>query len=402
MERLYAAGCEHEYVRAYRPGVKVECEGSPQDRTTLTSQGNAARTIGAAPMSVRDPGEAGLRGRARRAPVDCAAHTSLNVMASRVIAILAAFVVMMFAVVGCNDPQEQGRGEADGGEDSSQPAREAKASRTDVRIPPMPADGDYNCADFVTRAQAKIVLERDPSDPHYLDGDGDGVPCEDLPAGSSASAIAGSSSSPASVPATAPSTAAGAPPPPSADDALSLLRSLTVAPPRSMAGYSREEFPHWASDAASYGWRAPDGSCDVRDAALIRDGQGVQIDEDCSITAGTWLDPYTGKTLTDSSEIDIDHVVPLANAWRSGANSAEWSTADREAYANDPEALLSTDAGTNRTKGDKGPEAWKPPNYDYWCEYARRWIWIKSDWHLTVNPAEKSSLQQMLRKCGAG
>jgi hypothetical protein len=168
-----------------------------------------------------------------------------------------------------------------------------------------------------------------------------------------------------------------------------------------MAGYSRDRFPHWASDAERYGWKEPDGSCDVRDAALIRDGEGVQIDEDCSITAGTWLDPYTGKTLTDSSEIDIDHVVPLANAWRSGANSAEWSTADREAYANDPEALLSTDAGANRTKGDKGPEAWKPPNRDYWCEYARRWIWIKSDWNLSVNPAEKSSLRQMLGTCGA-
>ena len=266
----------------------------------------------------------------------------------------------------------------------------------------MPADGDYNCADFVTRAQAKAVLDRDPGDPHYLDGDGDGVPCEDLPAGSSASAVASSSSSPASVSATAPSTAAGAPPPPSADDALSLLRSLTVAPPRSMAGYSREEFPHWASDAASYGWKEPDGSCDVRDAALIRDGQGVQIDEDCSITAGTWLDPYTGRTLTNSSEVDIDHVVPLGNAWRSGASSSAWSTADREAYANDPEVLLSADAGANRAKGDKGPEAWRPPNRDYWCEYARRWIWIKSDWHLSVNPAEKSTLRQMLGKCRAG
>jgi hypothetical protein len=130
LERLYATGREHAYVRAYRPGVKVECEGSPQDRTTLPSQGNAARTIGAAPMSVRDPGAAGLRGRARRAPVNCAAHTSLNVMASRAIAILAAIVVMMFAVVGCTGLQEQGRGEAAGGEDAAQPAREAKSTST--------------------------------------------------------------------------------------------------------------------------------------------------------------------------------------------------------------------------------------------------------------------------------
>ena len=85
------------------------------------------------------------------------------------------------------------------------------------------------------------------------------------------------------------------------------------------------------AEAASYGWRDPDGSCDVRDAALIRDGRGVRIDEDCDMTAGTWLDPYTGLTLTGSSEADIDHVVPLANAWRSGAASAAWSEADREA-----------------------------------------------------------------------
>jgi hypothetical protein len=104
-----------------------------------------------------------------------------------------------------------------------------------------------------------------------------------------------------------------------------------------------------------------------RDTALIRDGEGVQIDEDCSITAGTWLDPYTGQTLTDSSEVDIDHVVPLANAWRSGASSAAWSTADR----------------------------------DYWCEYARRWIWIKSDWDLSVNPNEKTALNEMLATCKA-
>ena len=95
-------------------------------------------------------------------------------------------------------------------------------------------------------------------------------------------------------------------------------------------------------------------------------------------------------------------MVPLANAWRSGAGSAAWSPADREAYANDPEVLLSTDAGANRTKGDKGPEAWRPPNRRYWCEYARRWVWIKSDWSLTVNPAEKSSLRRMLGTCATG
>ena len=317
------------------------------------------------------------------------------------IQIAAVFVVMAFAVVGCAGPQEQDRGEDAGGEDAARPAREAKASRTDVKIPPMPADGNYDCADFHTRAQAKTVLERDPSDPHNLDGDGDRIPCEDLPPGEGNAADANSPSDYANDSTTGPATAAGAPPPPSAESALSKLGELTLAPPGSMAGYSRDEFPHWASDAASYGWNEPDGSCDVRDTALIRDGKGVQIDKDCSITAGTWLDPYTGQTLTDSSEVDIDHVVPLANAWRSGASSVRWSTADREAYANDPRVLLSADDAANQTKGDKGPEAWKPPNRDYWCEYARRWIWIKSDWDLSINPNEKTTLNEMLATCKA-
>ena len=359
-------------------------------------------TKAVASTSVRDLGAARLRGRAQLESVDRTALTPLDRMPSMVIRVVAMVIVMAFIVAGCAVPQERGRGSAGGGEERTRSAQEAKAPGTDGEAPSLPADGDYNCADFGTRAQAKAVLEQDPGDPHYLDGDGDGVPCEDLPAGGSASADAGSPSGSATVPATAPSTAAGAPPPPSAEDALSLLERLTVAPSGSMAGYSREEFAHWASDAASYGWREPDGSCDVRDAALIRDGQGVRIDADCSVTAGTWLDPYTGKALPDPSVIDIDHVVPLANAWRSGAGSAAWSTADREAYANDPEVLLSTDAGANRTKGDKGPEAWKPPNRDYWCEYSRRWIWIKSDWRLSVNPAEKTALRQMRATCGPG
>jgi hypothetical protein len=315
--------------------------------------------------------------------------------------ILAVAVVMVAAVVGCAGPQEKERAGAAGGEDPSQPAREAEASRTDAAIPPIPADGNYDCADFQTRAQAVTMLERDPSDPHFLDSDGDGIPCEDLPPGEGYAADANSHSDSDNGSTTGPVTAVGAPPPPSAERALSMLGELTIAPPGSMAGYSREEFPHWASDAASFGWKEPDGSCDVRGAALIRDGQGVQIDEDCSVTAGTWLDPYTGQTLIDSSEIDIDHVVPLANAWRSGAGSAAWSTADREEYANDPEVLLSADDAANQTKGDKGPEAWKPPNRDYWCEYGRRWIWIKSNWDLSINPNEKTALNEMLATCKA-
>jgi hypothetical protein len=194
-----------------------------------------------------------------------------------------------------------------------------------------------------------------------------------------------------------PSTASGAPPPPTPSRSRAMLRGIDVAPVGSMVGYSREEFPHWAADGTRFGWEEPDGSCDVRDDALLRDGRGVEVDEDCSFTAGRWLDPYTGSTLTDSGDVDIDHIVPLANAWRSGAN--DWDQSRREAYANDPGVLLSVDDAANQTKGDKGPEAWLPPNTDYRCEYARRWIWIKHKWNLTVNAQERTTLQEMLQGC---
>ena len=167
-----------------------------------------------------------------------------------------------------------------------------------------------------------------------------------------------------------PSRAPGAPAPPSPSEARSMLRGIEVAPVGSMAGYSREEFPHWAADGTEFGWDEPDGSCDVRDDALVRDGRGVEIDEECSIIAGKWLDPYSGTTLEDPKDVDMTYVVPLANAWRSGANG--WEESRGEAYANDPGVLLSVDDAANQTKGDKGPEAWLPPNADYRCEYARR------------------------------
>lgn len=180
-------------------------------------------------------------------------------------------------------------------------------------------------------------------------------------------------------------------------DASKALAGLKIAPSGSMAGYSREKFPHWQS-ADDFGWKVPDPSCDARDAALIRDGKDVKVGDGCDVTSGRWVDPYTGGTHTDPSDVYIDHVVPLANAWRSGA--ASWDTPRRERFANSPEVLLSADAGENRSKGDKGPEAWKPSNQSELCDYATRWIQIKSDYDLSVNPQEKDALTQMLGTCG--
>ena len=91
-----------------------------------------------------------------------------------------------------------------------------------------------------------------------------------------------------------------------------------------MAGYTREKFPHWVGQG--------DG-CDTRDVVLKRDGNSVPADADCKVTSGTWYSPYDDKDLTDPKALDIDHMVPLAAAWRSGAN--KWTDEQRKEFAND-------------------------------------------------------------------
>ena len=185
----------------------------------------------------------------------------------------------------------------------------------------------------------------------------------------------------------------------SPSEASEALEELEVAQPGSMSGYSRERFPHW-SKASDFGWDPPQASCDAREAALIRDGEGVEVGSGCKVTSGTWLDPYTERTYSDPQEIDIDYVVTLAEAWRSGASS--WDDGRRERYANDPNVLLSVEDNANQAKGDKGPEAWKPPNKEEWCDYATRWISIKSKYDLGVDEQEKAALEQMLGTCAVG
>ena len=98
------------------------------------------------------------------------------------------------------------------------------------------------------------------------------------------------------------------------------LAVLPVADERSMAGYSRDLFPHWEA-ADAFGWKSPSAKCDVREASLLRDGAGVTANSKCAPTAGAWTDPYTGEVIGDASGVDIDHIVPLAQSWRSGSPS---------------------------------------------------------------------------------
>lgn len=187
-------------------------------------------------------------------------------------------------------------------------------------------------------------------------------------------------------------TAAAATPPgiPSESTARSELAELTVKADGSLDGYSRDKFPHWINQG---------DNCDTREVVLKRDGTNVQTGSDCYPTSGTWTSPYDGATWTKASDVDIDHVVPLADAWRTGASS--WTTTQRQAYANDltdPQLVAVTD-NVNESKGDQTPATWKPPLTSYWCTYAEMWIAVKHQWNLSVNSAESAALATMLDGC---
>ncbi|TQS32553.1 hypothetical protein Golomagni_07127 [Golovinomyces magnicellulatus] len=142
-----------------------------------------------------------------------------------------------------------------------------------------------------------------------------------------------------------------------------------------------------------------DGYSRENEYVLKRDGDGVQVNNACTATAGTWKSPYDGATWKNASDIDIDHMVPLKNAWVSGASA--WTTEQRKAFANDitrPQLWAVTNS-VNRSKGDKSPDSWKPPLKTFYCIYAKSWIQVKSHYELHITSAEKTALSGMLDSC---
>lgn len=177
----------------------------------------------------------------------------------------------------------------------------------------------------------------------------------------------------------------------SAASARRMLAQLKVARPLSIRGYSRKRFqPRWERYK---------GTCSTREVVLARDGKGVRRNAQCHPVKGTWYSPYDGKVLKSEKYVDVDHLVPLAYAWRSGAK--RWSQAKRRAFANDltrPE-LITVSHSANIAKGGKGPQSWRPQRRSYWCRYAISWITVKHHYRLFVTRREKIALLNMLRTC---
>jgi hypothetical protein len=177
--------------------------------------------------------------------------------------------------------------------------------------------------------------------------------------------------------------------------ALAALAQLEVAPAGPSRGYQRDRFgPAWAD---------VDGNgCGTRDDVLRRDLTDVRTRADgCVVLSGTLQDPYSGAVISfrrgaeTSAEVQVDHVVALSAARRTGAST--FSAEELREFANDPLELLAVDGPLNSAKGDDDASQWLPPRGP--CAYVARQVAVKRVWRLWVTPAEHDAMEQVLRTC---
>ncbi|WP_242606230.1 HNH endonuclease family protein [Protofrankia symbiont of Coriaria ruscifolia] len=178
--------------------------------------------------------------------------------------------------------------------------------------------------------------------------------------------------------------------------AVATLQSIPVHPATASPRYRRDEFgPAWAD--------VDDNGCDTRNDILHRDLTLVTTKRNsCIVLTGELKDPYTNRTIRfDRSRaadaVQIDHVVALADAWRTGA--AFWSPDKRLAFANDPENLLAVNGPTNQDKSDDDASQWLPPNRGYRCRYVARQIGVKARYGLWVDATEREAMIKILSGC---
>jgi len=171
-----------------------------------------------------------------------------------------------------------------------------------------------------------------------------------------------------------------------------LIDSLEVASEVS-SGYNRDLFKHW-TDADGDG-------CNARYEVLIQETLApLAVSSGCKLSGGSWVSAFDLVETNDPSKFDVDHMVPLKEAWDSGAWA--WDAKTREAYANDLDyemSLIAVSASSNRSKSDRDPADWLPTNQDYWCEYITAWVQVKTRWSLSMDKAEKARVEDVAEDC---
>ena len=168
----------------------------------------------------------------------------------------------------------------------------------------------------------------------------------------------------------------------------SLVSSLTVAA-EVRTGYDRDLFPLWID--------ADGDGCNTRYEVLIAEATTAPtVGSSCTLTGGRWYSYYDNAYWTLPADLDIDHMVPLAEARDSGARS--WTTARRQAYANDlgdPRPLVAVTDNVNQSKGDRDPAEWMPSYSGATCRYVNEWVADKTRWRLSADSAEKAALTSL-------
>ncbi len=192
------------------------------------------------------------------------------------------------------------------------------------------------------------------------------------------------------------------------DAILTLLNDL-VETEEQPSGYDRDLFepaqcPHRVGTGHKHcSWSDADGDgCDTRKEVLLEEAVvDPAVGSRCTLSGGQWKSRYDGVSESgNGGKFDVDHLVPLAEAWSSGARS--WSSNRRELYANDLEyehSLIAVSYQSNRSKADKDPAQWLPPDESQHCWYAAIWVQVKIRWQLSVDPAEKAALEAVFAGC---
>ncbi|MFW2513872.1 S-layer homology domain-containing protein [Demequina sp. SO4-13] len=178
--------------------------------------------------------------------------------------------------------------------------------------------------------------------------------------------------------------------------AAGVLAELPVRAETQTTTYNRDDFDHWID--------ADFDGCNTRYEVLIDEAVAApSVSAGCFLTGGQWESLFDGVTTTDPSTFDVDHMVPLKEAWISGAYG--WTSKQRENFANDlgvDYALIAVSASSNRSKSAQDPANWLPPAASYRCTYAQEWVLTKYRWSLSIDSAEKAALESLMSgSCGS-
>jgi hypothetical protein len=182
------------------------------------------------------------------------------------------------------------------------------------------------------------------------------------------------------------------PPPETPSEIIAALDKLAVADEHSDTGRTGR-FGYWRDDDHD--------SCNTAEEVLIDESTDtVERTRSCHIISGRWLSPYDNAVLTDPTDVAIDHVVTIAEAWQSGA--WQWTDLQRNDYLNDlehPDFLVAVSRAIKDEKGDRDPGDWLPPVDTYRCDYLGAWVQLKTVYKLTVDPGEREAIAAAALHC---